>query len=75
MDQNELLIGPQDARASINEDGSLTFDGVPYASLSRAGKAAKQKLGGHPSVNGWTFWHVHRDGSLVTLKSLRDSLG
>lgn len=75
LDQNEALIGSQGTRAFINEDGSLTFDGVPYASLSRAAKAARQQLEMHPSVNGWTFWHVDRDGSLETLKSLRDSLG
>jgi modification methylase len=28
-----------------------------------------------PSCNGWTFWHFERDGRLVPLDVLRETVG
>ncbi len=75
LDPNETLFGREDTIASIGDDGGLVHDDTVYSSLSRAGKAATAKVGGHPSVNGWTFWRVKRNGEMITLKSIRDSLG
>lgn len=30
------------------------------------------KLSGAPTVNGWTFWQVKRDGIMVPIDTLRD---
>jgi modification methylase len=29
---------------------------------------------GLPSCNGWTFWHVERDGALTLLDTLRGEI-
>lgn len=53
-------------RATVLADGSL---------LSGADKGSIHKLGatlqGVPTCNGWTFWNVEKDGSLMPLDTLR----
>jgi len=53
--------------ARIEKDGTVTFDGKSYASLSMAGGVARVKVSGPPkdgrecyATNGWTFWR-YRD--------------
>jgi modification methylase len=54
--------------AEVRADGSL-------ACASHAGSIHKvgAALQGAPSCNGWTFWHVERDGALVELDALRQA--
>ena len=55
--------------AKVCADGSLACDGHG-GSIHKVGAA----LQGAPSCNGWTFWHIERDGDLVSLDSLRAAL-
>jgi modification methylase len=52
--------------ATVRADGSI-------ASHSHAGSIHKvgAALQGAPSCNGWTFWHVERDRTLLVLDALR----
>ncbi|WP_283938156.1 site-specific DNA-methyltransferase [Sphingomonas brevis] len=52
--------------ASVNADGSITCEGH-VGSIHKVGAA----LQGAPSCNGWTFWHVERDGKLQPIDALR----
>jgi len=67
------------ARCEI--DGTVTWNGVPYDSLSTAAGMARRSIVGappgraYPQTNGWTFWHVRRsDGRLSILDELRREL-
>jgi hypothetical protein len=52
--------------AMIQDDGTASFDGQSYDSLSTAGGMARKSVVGtgegrpYPKTNGWTFWQ-HRD--------------
>jgi modification methylase len=64
----ERLTGPNGAPVAIvKADGHLTANGQ-CGSIHRIAA----KLSGTPAVNGWTFWHVKRDGILVPIDTLRD---
>jgi modification methylase len=52
--------------ATVRADGSIA-SGRETGSIHGVGKA----LQGAPSCNGWTFWHVERDGQLEPIDSLR----
>ena len=52
--------------ATVRADGSLVAGG-DSASIHGLGA----KLQGAPSCNGWTFWHIERDGALVVIDALR----
>jgi modification methylase len=52
--------------ATVRADGSIWCD-VHAGSIHKVGAA----LQGAPSCNGWTFWHVERDGTLILLDALR----
>ena len=52
--------------ASVCADGSIVCE--MHAGSIHKGGAALQSA---PSCNGWTFWHVEKDGSLAVLDSLR----
>ncbi len=52
--------------ATVAADGSLV-SGTLRGSIHQVG-AAVQSV---PSCNGWTFWHIARDGMLVPLDKLR----
>jgi modification methylase len=52
--------------ATVMADGSLT-SGAHQGSIHRVGALVQHV----PSCNGWTFWHVARDGALVPLDTLR----
>ncbi|MFC0220607.1 site-specific DNA-methyltransferase [Pseudochelatococcus lubricantis] len=52
--------------ATVRADGTLVV-GPAVGSIHKVGALVQ----GHPSCNGWTFWHVLRDGSLVSIDELR----
>jgi hypothetical protein len=64
--------------ARIETDGSVTWDGTRYASLSLAGGMARKSVVGappgreYPQTNGWTFWRFRdTDGRLAFVDVLR----
>ncbi|MBI1788254.1 MAG: hypothetical protein HYR60_11980 [Acidobacteria bacterium] len=65
--------------ASIQPDGSISFGGKCYDSLSTAGGMARKTVIGaprgrpYPQTNGWTFWRFRdpKDGELRDMDSLR----
>ncbi len=58
-------------RATVMADGSVTAataEGeLHQGSIHKIGALVQNA----PSCNGWTFWHVERDGALVVLDTLR----
>ena len=52
--------------ASVRADGTVECDGT-VGSIHKVGAT----LQGAPSCNGWTFWHVERDGRLAEIDTLR----
>jgi hypothetical protein len=64
--------------ARVEPDGSVTWDGTNFSSLSTAAGMARKSIIGappgreYPQTNGWTFWRYRRaDGSLGFLDELR----
>jgi modification methylase len=55
--------------ATVGADGTLTC-GPHRGSIHKVGAAVQNA----PSCNGWTFWHMERDGVLVPLDVLRGSV-
>ena len=55
------------ADATVNEDGSITWDGMTYASPSAAGGAVRDGR----ATNGWSFWAIETPTGKVTLATLR----
>jgi modification methylase len=53
-------------QATVMADGSVTA-GAAQGSIHKVGALVQNA----PSCNGWTFWHVERDGALVVLDVLR----
>ncbi len=53
-------------RATVCADGTLVT-GTERGSIHQIGAMVQNA----PSCNGWTFWHVERDGRLVALDALR----
>jgi modification methylase len=56
--------------ATVTADGSVVA-GEARGSIHQVGAAVQSA----PSCNGWTFWHIEREGRLVPLDTLRDSAG
>jgi modification methylase len=54
--------------ARVLADASVEHDGR-QGSIHKIGAAAQ----GAPACNGWTFWHLERDGLLVPLDALRQA--
>jgi modification methylase len=52
--------------AMVGADGTVAA-GEIRGSIHKVGAALQHA----PSCNGWTFWHVERDGALVPLDTLR----
>lgn len=59
--------GTWPARASLNADGSVNYDGQTYATPSAAGVAARKGR----KTNGWTLWGVQRQGQVMPLAAVR----
>jgi hypothetical protein len=56
--------------ARVRADGSLLSDSRQTGSIHGLGAA----LQGLPSCNGWSFWHVERNGKPVLIDSLRHQI-
>jgi hypothetical protein len=54
--------------AQVRADGSLFTKGKETGSIHSLGA----KLQSQPSCNGWTFWHIKRDGKDVLIDQFRD---
>ncbi len=62
-------------RALVRADGTLALAGAGtelsiVGSIHKVGALAQ----GLPACNGWTFWHVERDGRLAPLDDLRATI-
>ena len=55
--------------AKVKADGSLML-GPATGSIHKLGALAQ----GLPACNGWSFWHVERDGKLVLIDELRSQI-
>jgi modification methylase len=55
-------------QALVHADGSVEMAGK-QGSIHQIGAAAQSA----PSCNGWTFWHIEQEGSLVCIDDLRQS--
>ena len=53
-------------KATIRADGTLAL-GPVVGSIHKVGALAQ----GLPACNGWTFWHVEREGGLVSIDVFR----
>ncbi|MGE3396978.1 MAG: site-specific DNA-methyltransferase [Sphingomonas sp.] len=62
----ELTDSKRRWRAQVRADGTLAIGGTE-GSIHKVGAGVQNA----PSCNGWTFWHVERDGALVVLDVLR----
>jgi hypothetical protein len=67
--------------ARIEADGTVTWNGTRFESLSTAAGMARRSIVGappgreYPQTNGWTFWRYRRaDDSLAFLDELRREL-
>lgn len=66
-------------KATIEQEGSVVFDGEHYNSLSIAGAMARKSIIGappgrrYPQTNGWMFWRYHdmKTGKLEKIDLLR----
>ena len=56
--------------ARVRADGSLVTDSRESGSIHSLGA----KLQSLPSCNGWTFWHVSRDGTDKVIDSFREEV-
>ncbi|HQU01681.1 MAG TPA: DNA methyltransferase, partial [Acetobacteraceae bacterium] len=55
--------------ALVTADGTL-ISGLHRGSIHQVGAALQNA----PSCNGWTYWHIERDGKLVAIDILRVSI-
>jgi len=67
-----------DLSATVQPDGSVTFQGQAFSSLSSAGGMARKSIVGappnrkYPPTNGWTFWRYRDEqGQLHMIDALR----
>ena len=64
------LVSPKRRhQASVAADGSLVI-GKARGSIHQMGA----KLEGQESCNGWTYWHMDVEGSLVPIDALRTQI-
>ncbi len=65
----ETLVSPRGKAAKVRADGTLVADGIK-GSIHQVGAA----LEGAPSCNGWTYWHIKRDGNPVSIDVFRQQI-
>jgi modification methylase len=65
----KLVDGRRRHSALVRADGALTA-GPAVASIHKIGALVQ----GLPACNGWTFWHVEREGRLTLIDDLRASV-
>ena len=56
-------------RVLVRADGSLASECGATGSIHKLGAT----LQGAPACNGWTFWHIERDGVLAPIDTLRQT--
>ena len=56
-------------RATVRADGTVALGNIA-GSIHKIGALAQ----GLPACNGWTFWHVERDGALVLIDEQRSAI-
>lgn len=56
-------------RAVVRADGAIKHDTM-VGSIHKIGALVQ----GLPACNGWTFWHVERDGKLISIDSFRSDI-
>jgi hypothetical protein len=61
-------VKEKEVEAKVHSDGSIHIGDKSFDSPSSAGKALTKR-----ATNGWTFWHVKRNGKEVSLADLRDA--
>jgi len=66
----DVLYGPRRRHsARVRADGTI---------VSAEGRGSIHKIGaevqGAPACNGWTFWHINREGRLIPIDVLRQKL-
>ncbi len=65
----ETLVSPRGKAAKVRADGTLVADDIK-GSIHQVGAA----LEGAPSCNGWTYWHIKRDGKPVSIDVFRQQI-
>ncbi|MEM6824602.1 MAG: site-specific DNA-methyltransferase [Pseudomonadota bacterium] len=65
----EALFSPRGKAAKVRADGTLIADEIK-GSIHQVGAAFE----GAPSCNGWTYWHVQREGSAVPIDVFRQQI-
>jgi len=65
----ETLMSPSGKAAKVRADGTLVADGVT-GSIHQVGAALENA----PSCNGWTYWHIKRDGKPVSIDVFRQQI-
>ena len=70
LDPGAELLGPgRKFKARVAADGTVMAD-THRGSIHKVGAALQQA----PSCNGWTFWHVEKEGKLLPIDSLRQQV-
>ena len=62
----DLFDAKRRHKALVRADGAIAF-GDAVGSIHRIGALAQ----GLEACNGWTFWHVERNGTLTLIDALR----
>ena len=65
----EVLFSPRGKAAKVRADGTLIADEIK-GSIHQVGAAFE----GAPSCNGWTYWHVRREGEAVPIDVFRQQI-
>ncbi|CAI8168534.1 MAG: Modification methylase DpnIIB [Pseudidiomarina mangrovi] len=64
------LLGPgRKFKARVAADGTVMAD-IHRGSIHKVGAALQEA----PSCNGWTFWHVEKNGKLLPIDALRQEV-
>ena len=64
-----LMDAKRRHQAVVKADGSLLL-GPATGSIHKIGALAQ----GLPACNGWTFWHIEKDGRLIPIDDLRQEI-
>ncbi|WP_062762196.1 site-specific DNA-methyltransferase [Falsirhodobacter sp. alg1] len=67
--ENLYSIGNRHS-AKIRADGTLVGLDDVKGSIHQVGA----RLEGAPSCNGWTYWHIQREGKLISIDTLRQQI-
>jgi modification methylase len=65
----EVLVSPRGQTAKVRADGTLISNEVK-GSIHQVGAALERA----PSCNGWTYWHIRREGQTIPIDLLRQQI-